>query len=187
MRVESDESLDAMLSMLTLTDREAYAHGYRVAALSVSIARTLGMPDEELARSSMAALLHDVGKLAIPEAILRKPAPLTVEEQPLVRCHPTIGSELIAQVPYLPPAVPIVRDAHERMDGLGYPRGIRAAEVSLGARIVCVADAYDTMTRPRVFRDAIGPREALLEVERCSGTQFDPARRRCLQAGAWAL
>lgn len=174
LQVESDESLDAMLSMLTLTDRDAYAHGYRVAALSVSVARILGVPEDELATIERGALLHDVGKLAIPAAILRKPAPLTTEEQWLVRCHPSLGSELIAQVPYLSSAVDIVRDAHERMDGLGYPRGVRAANVPLGARIVCVADAYDTMTRPRVFRDAIGPAEALMELDRCSGSQFDP-------------
>jgi response regulator RpfG family c-di-GMP phosphodiesterase len=174
LHVDSDEALDAMVSMLTLTDREAYAHGYRVAALSISVARTLGVPEAELGAIERGALLHDVGKLAVPEAILRKPAPLTMEEQALVRFHPTLGSELIAQVPYLRDAVSLVRDAHERMDGLGYPRGIHAAEVSLGARIVCVADAYDTMTRPRVFRDAIGPAEALLELERCSGSQFDP-------------
>jgi response regulator RpfG family c-di-GMP phosphodiesterase len=184
--VQNDEAVDAMLSMLTLTDREAYAHGYRVAALSVSIARTLGIRESELSAIEHGGLLHDIGKLAIPEAILRKPAPLTQEEQTLVRCHPTLGSELIACVHYLRGAVAIVRDAHERMDGLGYPRGIHASEVSLGARIVCVADAYDTMTRPRVFRDAIGPREALLEVERCSGSQFDPgvvgAFRRVLDA-----
>jgi putative two-component system response regulator len=172
--ITDDEAVDAMLSMLTLTNREAYAHGYRVAALSVSIARTLGVAGKELASIEHGGLLHDVGKLAIPEAILRKPAPLTAEEQTLVRCHPTLGSELIARVHHLRAAVPIVRDAHERMDGLGFPRGIHASEVSLGARIVCVADAYDTMTRPRVFRDAIGPQEALIEVERCSGSQFDP-------------
>jgi putative nucleotidyltransferase with HDIG domain len=172
--VDNDDALDAMLAMLTLTDREAYAHAYRVAALSVSVARTLGLPDAELGKIERGALLHDVGKLAVPEAILRKPAPLTMEEQLLVRCHPTLGSELLAQVPYLESAVTIVRDAHERMDGLGFPRGVHAADVSVGARIVCVADAYDTMTRPRVFRDAIGPLEAMLELERCSGSQFDP-------------
>jgi response regulator RpfG family c-di-GMP phosphodiesterase len=184
--VDGDDAVDAMLSMLTLTDREAYAHGYRVAALSVSMARILGISGQDLSTIEHGGLLHDVGKLAIPEAILRKPAPLTGEEQTLVRCHPTLGSELIARVPYLRHAVPIVRDAHERMDGLGYPRGIHASEVSLGARIVCVADAYDTMSRPRVFRDAIGPAEALLEVQRCSGSQFDPvvvdAFRRVLDA-----
>jgi response regulator RpfG family c-di-GMP phosphodiesterase len=174
LRIDDDEALDAMLSMLTLTDREAYGHGYRVAALAVSVGRILGVAEEQLGSLERGALLHDVGKLAIPEAILRKPAPLTTEEQLLVRCHPTLGSELIGQVPYLADAVPVVRDAHERMDGLGYPRGVHAAEVSLGARIVCVADAYDTMTRPRVFRDAIRPADAVLELERCSGTQFDP-------------
>ena len=143
-------------------------------------------PEAELATIEHAGLLHDIGKLAIPEAILRKPAPLTAEEQALVRCHPTLATELIGHVPYLQHAVPLVRDAHERMDGRGFSRGIHAAEAPLGARIVCVADAYDTMTRPRVFRDAIGPREALLEVERCSGSQFDPvvvsAFRRVLDA-----
>jgi cyclic di-GMP phosphodiesterase len=173
--VDNDDALDAMLAMLTLTDREAYAHAYRVAALSVSMARTLGVPESEMGKIERGALLHDVGKLAVPEAILRKPAPLTMEEQMLVRCHPTLGSELLARVPYLKSAVTIVRDAHERMDGLGFPRGVRAADVALGARIVCVADAYDTMTRPRVFRDAIGPPDAMLELERCSGSQFDPA------------
>jgi putative nucleotidyltransferase with HDIG domain len=174
LRVDNDDSLDAMLAMLTLTDREAYAHGYRVAALSVSVARTLGVPEVEMGKIERGALLHDVGKLAVPEAILRKPAPLTTEEQLLVRRHPTMGSQLLAQVPYLENSVTIVRDAHERMDGLGFPRGVHAAQVALGARIVCVADAYDTMTRPRVFRDALSPTEAMLELERCSGSQFDP-------------
>jgi response regulator RpfG family c-di-GMP phosphodiesterase len=172
--VDSDETLDALMSMLTLADREAYAHGYRVAALAVSVARTLGLPQEALDTIERGALLHDVGKLTVPEAILRKPAPLTVEELLLVRRHPAIGGDLVADVPYLRPAVAIVRDAHERMDGLGYPRGVYAADVPIGARIVGVADAYDTMTRPRVFRDAISPTEALLELQRCSGTQFDP-------------
>jgi cyclic di-GMP phosphodiesterase len=172
--VDSDEALDSMLSMLTLTDREAYAHGYRVAALAVSVGRTLGLPEAALATIEHGALLHDLGKLAVPEAILRKPAPLTMEELLLVRRHPAMGSQLVAAVPYLSGAVAIVRDAHERMDGLGYPRGVHASEVSIGARIVCVADAYDTMTRPRVFRDAMSPPEALLELQRCSGTQFDP-------------
>lgn len=172
--VDSDETLDAMMAMLTLTDREAYAHGYRVAALAVSVGRTLGLPDAALATIEHGALLHDLGKLAVPEAILRKPAPLTMEELLLVRRHPAMGSELVAAVPYLLGAVAIVRDAHERMDGLGYPRGVHASGVSIGARIVCIADAYDTMTRPRVFRDAMSPADALLELQRCSGTQFDP-------------
>lgn len=173
LRIDSDQTLDAMLSMLTMADGEAYAHAYRVAALSASMARILGLGDEEISTIERGALLHDLGKLAMPEALLRKPAPLTVEEQTLIRMHPRLGSELIRDVPYLLEASTVVRDAQERLDGLGYPRGVRSDSVPLGARIVTVADAYDTMTRPRVFRDAISPTEALLELERCSGTQFD--------------
>jgi response regulator RpfG family c-di-GMP phosphodiesterase len=173
-KVHDDETLDSMMAMLTLTDREAYAHGHRVAALAVSVARMLGLPDEALVTIAHGALLHDIGKLVLPDAILRKPAPLTAEEVVLVRRHPAIGSEIIADVPYLRAAAPVVREAHERMDGLGYPHGVRASDISIGARVVCVADAWDTMTRPRVFRDARGPAEGLLELQRCSGTQFDP-------------
>jgi response regulator RpfG family c-di-GMP phosphodiesterase len=174
LRIDSDEALDAMLSMLTMSDRDAYAHAYRVAALSVSISRLLGLDEADVGTVERGAMLHDLGKLAMPEAVLRKPAPLTVEEQTLIRLHPRLGSELIERVPYLADAAAIVRDAHERVDGLGYPRGLRADDVWIGARIVTVADAYDTMTRPRVFRDAITPGEAFLELDRCSGTQFDP-------------
>lgn len=173
LRIHSDETLDAMLSMLTTSDRDAYAHAYRVAALSASMARILGVPDQEIATIERGALLHDLGKLAMPDALLRKPAPLTIEEQTLIRMHPRLGSELISGVPYLTDASTIVHDAHERLDGLGYPRGVRSDTLPLASRIVSVADAYDTMTRPRVFRDAVSPGEALLELERCSGTQFD--------------
>jgi putative nucleotidyltransferase with HDIG domain len=174
LRIDSDATLDAMLSMLTMSNRDAYAHAYRVAALSVTIARLLGVSEEDAAEIERGALLHDLGKLAMPEAVLRKPAPLTVEEQRLIRQHPRLGSELIAGQPYLAEASQIVRDAHERLDGLGYPQGLRDEDIHLGGRIVCVADAYDTMTRPRVFRDAITPPEAIDEIQRCSGTQFDP-------------
>jgi response regulator RpfG family c-di-GMP phosphodiesterase len=172
--IDGDAALDEMLSTLTLGDPNAYAHAYRVAAIAVSIARALGMPDSELPALEQAALLHDLGKLAIPDAVLRKPAPLTAEEQLLVRLHPAIGADLIAGIPYVARAVEIVRHAHERADGLGFPTGIRGGEIPLSARIVSVADAFDTMTRPRVFRDAITAREACLEMSRCAGTQFDP-------------
>jgi HD-GYP domain-containing protein (c-di-GMP phosphodiesterase class II) len=119
------------------------------------------------------ALLHDFGKLAMPHALLRKPAPLTAEEQSLIRTHPAIGSALLAQVPYLVAAAAVVRDAHERPDGRGFPHGSRGESVWLGSRIVTVADAFDTMTRPRVFREALTPADALAELDRGRGTQFD--------------
>jgi putative two-component system response regulator len=171
--IDSDESLDGFLSVLTLGDGDAYAHAYRVAALAASVGCALQLDDEDMASLERAALLHDVGKLAMPEAVLRKPAPLTLEEQQLIRQHPQIAADLIARVPYLEKASELVRDAHERVDGLGYPNGTHASDVALGARIIAVADAFDAMTRPRVFRDAITAREALLELERCAGTQFD--------------
>lgn len=175
LRIDSDYALDAMIAMLTLSDRDAYSHAYRVAALSLSMGRVLGLEEPDLVCLEHAALLHDIGKLAMPEAIMRKPAPLTAEEQALVRTHPAIACELAAKVPYLAASSDIIRDVHERMDGLGYPRSVPAAEVSLAARIISMAEAYDTMTRARVFRDAIPPAAAVLELARCSGSQFDPA------------
>jgi len=173
--IDCDAALDGLLSVLTLSDGDAYAHAYRVAALSASVGCAMQLGEEDMTSLERAALLHDVGKLAMPDALLRKPAPLTIEEQNLIRQHPQIAADLIAAVPYLQNAAELVRDAHERIDGLGYPNGTHAADVALGARILSVADAFDAMTRPRVFRDAITPAEALLELERCAGTQFDEA------------
>ncbi|HZB24595.1 MAG TPA: HD domain-containing phosphohydrolase [Vicinamibacterales bacterium] len=175
LRIDTDQTLDAMLSKLTADDRDAYAHAYRVAALSTSMARVLGLDQADIATIERGALLHDLGKLAMPQALLRKPAPLTPDERTMIRLHPRLGSELIDGVRYLSGAAQIVRDAHERVDGRGYPRGIGSDALPMGARIVTVADAYDTMTRPRVFRDAVSPRAALSELERCCGTQFDAA------------
>jgi putative two-component system response regulator len=171
--VDSDAALDTLLLALMAADRDAYAHARRVAALAAGVGQTLQLGDEDMAAIERAALLHDFGKLAMPEAVLRKPAPLTIEERDLIRQHPRIGAELLGEVPTLAAAAELVRDAQERFDGLGYPSGRHAADVALGARIIAVADAYDAMTRPRVFRDAITAREALLELERCAGTQFD--------------
>jgi putative two-component system response regulator len=171
--IDSDAALDGLLSVLTLADRDAYAHAYRVAALAASVGCAMCLAQEDMEALERAALLHDVGKLAMPDAVLRKPAPLTIEELDVIRQHPQIGSDLIAPVPYLAAAAELVRDAHERVDGLGYPNGSPASDVALGARIIAVADAFDTMTRPRVFRDAITAQEALIELERCAGTQFD--------------
>ncbi len=173
--IDSDASLDGLLSLLTLADRDAYAHAYRVAALAASIGAAMRLPHDQMAALERAALMHDVGKLAMPEAVLRKPAALTVEEQDLIRKHPQIAADLIADIPYLAAASELVRNAHERVDGLGYPNGTLASEVPLGARVIAVADSFDAMTRPRVFRDAITPSQAILELERCAGTQFDPA------------
>jgi len=172
--VDSEATLDALLAALTKDNPDAYAHAYRVAALAATLARALKLTPAEVQIVEHGALLHDLGKLAMPEAVLRKPAPLTAEEQRLIRTHPTVGSALVEKIPYLAGAAAVVRDAQERKDGLGYPNGSRGDGVWIGARIVSVADSYDTMTRARVFRDAITPAAAVAELTRCSGTQFDP-------------
>jgi HD-GYP domain-containing protein (c-di-GMP phosphodiesterase class II) len=171
--IDDDHALDGVLATLTAGDQDAYAHAYRVAALAASVGCAMRLDEEDMASLERGALLHDVGKLAMPDALLRKPAPLTIEEQDLIRRHPQIAADLISSVPYLAAAAELVRDAQERVDGLGYPNGAHASDVALGARIISVADAFDAMTRPRVFRDAITPHEAMLELERCAGTQFD--------------
>ncbi len=172
-KVEDDATLDRLLSSLTAADPEAYAHAYRVAALAASVGVAMHLGAADLAALERGALLHDIGKLAMPEALLRKPAPLTGDEQDVIRQHPQIGADLLAEVPYLTAAAELVRDARERIDGLGYPNGTHASDVALGARIIAVADAFDAMTRPRLFRDAVGPGAALAELQRCAGTQFD--------------
>jgi response regulator RpfG family c-di-GMP phosphodiesterase len=177
--VDSEQTLDGLLAALTADTPEAYAHAYRVAALSSSIAGAMGLSETDAAFVGHGGLLHDLGKLAIPEAVLRKPAPLTPEELRVVRLHPRIGAHLVEQIPYVTPAAPIVRDAQERLDGRGYPGGSRGDVVPLGSRIVGVADAYDTMTHARVFRDTLSPETALQELVRCAGTQFD---RRVVEA-----
>ncbi len=174
LQVNSPDALDALLSMLTLRDRDAYAHAYRVVGLAVSVARLLHLEEADVTNIERAALFHDVGKFAMPDAVLRKPAPLTVEELELVRTHPQLGYELTREVPYLAEAAELIWTSCERIDGLGYPRGLRGPAIPLGSRIIAVADAYDTMTRPRVFRDAISSYEASLELARCSGGQFAP-------------
>jgi response regulator RpfG family c-di-GMP phosphodiesterase len=171
--IDCEESLDILLATLTATNPEAYEHAGRVASLATKVARALGFGEGEIATVGRGALMHDLGKLTMPDALLRKPAPLTAEEQRIIRLHPQIGSALIEHIEYLSSAAAVVRDAQERPDGLGYPAGSRGDAVWLGARIVSVADAYDTMLRARVFRDAVSSAVALTELTRWSGTQFD--------------
>lgn len=174
LHLESDRMVDAMMSILTLGDTDAYGHARQVSALAAAIGDRLGLPHEEVATIRRAGLVHDLGKLAIPEAILRKPAPLTPEEHAIVRRYPQLGADLIAPLPYLAVAAEIVRNVQQRPDGLGYPAASDAGAISIGSRVVAAADAYLTMIGWRLFRDPLTSGDAMLEMERCSGTQFDP-------------
>ena len=170
--IKNDQDVEALLDAV-LSGREAFAHAQRVRLLAMATARALDLPEEEAAVLGRAALVHDIGKTALPHALIGKPAALTADELALVRTYPSIGATVVSEVALLKTAAPLVRDAHERVDGEGFPRGVRAESVALTARILGVADAYDVMTHPRVYRHAMSCTQALLELDRCSGTQFD--------------
>jgi diguanylate cyclase (GGDEF)-like protein/putative nucleotidyltransferase with HDIG domain len=155
--------------------RDAYtgSHSGRVAALAAEIASQLGLPAEEVELTRLAGSLHDLGKLAIPEEILRKPAALSDAERLVLERHPQIGYRMLESLGVEPIAYWVLHH-HERWDGTGYPEGLAGDRIPLGARIIFVSDAFDAMTSDRLYRPAISYEEALAEVERCAGSQFDP-------------
>ena len=155
--------------------RDAYtgSHSERVADLAARIARRMGVDAEHVELTRLAASLHDVGKLAIPEEILRKPGPLSETERLVLERHPQIGFRMLESLD-VDPVADWVLHHHERWDGSGYPDGLPGDEIPLGARIIFVADAYDAMTSDRVYRDRFSGDEAIAELERCAGSQFDP-------------
>ena len=145
-----------------------------IASIVVEMATQLELPDTEIDRIRVAALLHDVGKVAVPEEILDKPAPLTSAEWRTVVQHPRIGQVILEHAAALRDAVPIILHHHERFAGHGYPYGLRANEIPLGARIVAIADAYDAMTHDRPYKRAMSHEAAITELKQHAGTQFDP-------------
>jgi HD-GYP domain-containing protein (c-di-GMP phosphodiesterase class II) len=145
-----------------------------IAAIVVAMARNLALPDAEVDRIRTAALLHDLGKVAVPQEILEKPAALTSAEWRTVVQHPRIGQVILEQAAALKDAVPIILHHHERFSGHGYPFGLRGSEIPLGARIVAIADAYDAMIHDRPYKRAMSHDSAIAELRRHAGTQFDP-------------
>jgi len=156
--------------------RDAYtgSHSERVGDLAARIARRLGLDESQTELTRLAASLHDLGKLAIPEEILRKPGVLSESERLVLERHPQIGFRMLESLG-VEPIADWVLHHHERWDGTGYPDGMHGEEIPLGARIIFVADAFDAMTSERVYRDPLSERDALAELQRCAGTQFDPA------------
>jgi diguanylate cyclase (GGDEF)-like protein/putative nucleotidyltransferase with HDIG domain len=155
--------------------RDAYTgdHSTRVGELAARIARRLGVDEQQVELTRLAASLHDIGKLAIPEEILRKSSDLSDSERLVLQRHPQIGYRMLESLG-VEPIAEWVMHHHERWDGDGYPDRLRGEDIPLGARIIFVADAYDAMTSERVYRERLSPLEALEELERCSGSQFDP-------------
>jgi diguanylate cyclase (GGDEF)-like protein/putative nucleotidyltransferase with HDIG domain len=166
-------AIGALALALSERDRGTGEHAEKVVALAGATARRLGIDGEEVERIAAAALLHDIGKVAVPDSILSKPGALNDEEWAVMREHTIVGERILRAVPGLGPVARIVRHGHERFDGTGYPDGLRGEEIPLGSRIVLACDAYDAMTSPRPYRDALSHDEAAAELLAGAGTQFD--------------
>ncbi len=169
--------LEITLALARAVDvRDTYTsdHSERMADLAVAVARRIGLDEEAIHHIRLAALLHDIGKIGVPDTILHKPGPLIGEEWAIMKKHPEIGAEIVAPIRKLRPVAEIILAHQERYDGSGYPRGLKGTEIPLGARILAVVDAYSAMTEDRVYRKAMSPEEAIAELKRCAGTHFDP-------------
>jgi putative nucleotidyltransferase with HDIG domain len=170
-----DVTLEALGDALDLKDSETEGHSKRVTAYAIALARAMGIPPEDIKIIARGAFLHDIGKMAIPDEILRKPGKLTPEEQTLMREHCARGYNMLRKIPFLAGAAEIVFCHQEHYDGNGYPNHLAGREIPIGARIFAVADALDAITSDRPYRKARGFDAAREEILRCSGTQFDPA------------
>jgi two-component system cell cycle response regulator len=168
------QARDVLVEALRERQVGLHEHSSGVATLSVAVGRRLHLGAEALDELARGAELHDVGKVAIPDAVLDKPSSLTEEEWGFMRRHTLIGESILSAAPALIPVARVVRSSHERWDGAGYPDGLKGEEIPLGARIVFAADAYSAMTSDRAYRSGMTHEEALDELRRCSGTQFDP-------------
>jgi diguanylate cyclase (GGDEF)-like protein/putative nucleotidyltransferase with HDIG domain len=184
LRERSTAAMESLSATVDARDSYTAGHSRRVQQLSLAIGRELGLSQPELDLLGHAALFHDIGKLAIPDSILLKPASLTPEEWVLMQRHAEEGARIIDRLGFLQDAVPAIRHHHERFDGTGYPDRIRGEEIPLGARIIHVADALDSMLTTRIYRAARPVEEALAEVKENAGTQFCP---RCVAALAQVL
>lgn len=184
-----DDTVRSLIKGLEAKDPYTRGHAERVSRLSELVARAYGLPDDQSRVIRYAALMHDIGKLGVESKILKKPGKLTPEEYEHMKVHPIRGVEIIGEIDLLEIALTGVRHHHERVDGGGYPDGLEGDEIPLFARLIMVADAFDSMTSTRVYRKAKTIEEALSEIHRCEGTQFDPvavrALERALQRYGW--
>jgi len=170
----SRQSADVLLRVLTERDPDLGLHISDVAQLATMTAEAMGVEEHEVKRVQLAAELHDVGKLAIPDSILNKPGPLDDEEWEFMRRHTLIGERIVIAAPSIEHTADLVRSSHERYDGTGYPDQLAGPDIPLGASILAVCDAFDAMTSARVYSDSTSVADALTEIRRCSGTQFHP-------------
>lgn len=174
MDVATQDQVYALAATVDARDPYTYGHSQRVADTALRIGRAIGLSTDDLAKLHAAALLHDIGKVGVPDAILTKPGKPSSEEWDLIRKHCAEGARIVGYVKEMSSLVPIVLHHHEWYDGSGYPASLKGLEIPPGARITAVADAYDTMVTKRPYKDPITPSEACEELKRSAGTQFDP-------------
>jgi two-component system, cell cycle response regulator len=168
------QTRDVLLQVLSEREPDLNSHAGGVTAYAIALGRAVGISGEDLDVLARAAELHDIGKVAIPETILQKPAALDDNEWALIKEHTVIGERIVAAAPALRPVARLVRASHERWDGGGYPDGLRAEEIPLGARVIAISDAFDAMVSDRPYSAARPLHEAVAELRRCAGRQFDP-------------
>jgi HD-GYP domain-containing protein (c-di-GMP phosphodiesterase class II) len=166
--------LHALVSSIDAKDPYTCGHSERVAFYSRALAQGAGLPAPTCERVYLAGLLHDVGKIGVPDAVLYKAGKLTSEEFDAMRKHPEVGGRILSRIRQITDLVPGVMDHHERVDGRGYPHKLAGRDIPLFGRIICLADCFDAMTTSRTYRTALPVAVAITEIRRCSGTQFDP-------------
>jgi putative nucleotidyltransferase with HDIG domain len=170
------EAVGAVVTAADARDHDTSGHSFRVALYALALARALRLPAGTLQAIEWGALLHDVGKMAVPDGILRKPGPLTDNEWHIMKQHPTWGFDMLAEVSFLQPvAIDIVYSHHERWDGQGYPRRLAGEQIPLSARLFAVVDTYDAITSERPYRRARSHAAAIAELQKVAGHQLDPA------------
>lgn len=167
-------TLRALSAALGTRDQDTHGHTERVVAYSLRLGKELGLDREQMTSLEYGALLHDIGKIGVPDAILRKPAKLTEDEWSQMRMHPHHGKQIIRGIKFLEGAARVVFEHHEKWDGSGYPQGLRGSDIDLNARIFAVADAFDAIISNRVYRKGKSYAEAFAELNRCAGNHFDP-------------
>ncbi len=167
-------TIEALALAIEAKDHTTHTHLQRVRTYAVAVASELNLPNDEIEALRAAALLHDIGKLAVPEQIINKPGKLTPEEFEKMKVHPLVGAEILERVAFPYPVAPIVRSHHERWDGTGYPEGLSAQDIPIGARILAAVDCLDALASHRQYRQAVPLREAMAKVKEKAGTWFDP-------------
>ena len=167
-------TLEGWVRALDLRDKETEGHTKRVTVLTERLARSMGVDDEAMVHITRGALLHDIGKMAIPDGILLKPSGLTEEERELVQQHPIYAFEMLKPIKFLHPALDIPYCHHEKWDGSGYPRGLKGEEIPFAARIFSVVDVWDALVSDRPYRKGILPAEVKKSIYELSGSHFDP-------------